>query len=64
MKVRTIYRPARLLWLLPIFYLQFKFENLMTGMFFGIALAWFTSKIFPLAEFVKTEEQNDEQPKA
>lgn len=57
MKTQTIYRPARLLFLIPIVLLSARIDDLWVSLFFTLTLAWVTSKMFPVIDIVEVKEK-------
>ena len=58
--MKPIYRPGRFAYLLPIFWMQAQFDDMTMGLFFGLAMAYITAKMFPWIEYPKTKEENKE----
>lgn len=55
-----IFRPLRLLWLVPVMYAQMQFVDPMVSMLFGATLAFLTVRLFPPWEQVVVKDEDDE----
>jgi multisubunit Na+/H+ antiporter MnhE subunit len=56
--MKTTYHLWRLIYLLPVFWLQLQFNDMMLALVFGFVMGFLTSKLFPIVEFTKSKEEN------
>lgn len=59
MKTVTIFRPSRLLFIVPVVLLAVKIDDPWVSLFFVIVLSWVTSKMFPVIEIASITEEKD-----
>jgi len=60
-KINIVYRPARIMCVIPILVAASYFDDKSIGFLFCLALSFFTFRIFPLSEIVEVKGNKEDE---